>query len=164
MKLVINNLVWSGGQVYDRLGQNDITFEIVLQEFAATYSLAEADEVFSSVSSEYDILRRVIRAMWCDVAVCWQHAACVCVACPFASVLHVLADLYGSCQWYWFTAKIFIEMHSLFCCRICAKICTEITNIHVYVPFRCRCSGEYYRAKFKNYLTVFGVPENAQSY
>jgi len=63
MKLVINNLVWSGGQVYDRLGQNDITFEIVLQEFAATYSLAEADEVFSSVSSEYDILRRVIRAM-----------------------------------------------------------------------------------------------------
>ena len=45
--------------MYDRLAQNDVTVELVLEEFAAAYSVAAADEVFIP-SSQYDALRTVI--------------------------------------------------------------------------------------------------------
>jgi len=70
-------LVWSC-QVYDRLGQNDVTVELVSQEFAAVYSVAAADEVFSS-SAEYDALRRVIYVTWRRLLT--ACCMCVCVAC-----------------------------------------------------------------------------------
>ena len=47
-------------QVHDRVtGESNITVELVSLEFAAAYSAAAADQVFSS-SVEYDGLRRVI--------------------------------------------------------------------------------------------------------
>jgi len=49
--------VWSC-QVYDRLGQNDVTVEYVSRELGAVYSATAAEQAFSS-SAEYDGLRMV---------------------------------------------------------------------------------------------------------
>jgi len=51
-------------QVYDRLDENDLTVELVYQEYAAVYSVADADQVFGSSARQYDALRRVIDVMW----------------------------------------------------------------------------------------------------
>jgi len=67
-------------QVYDRLAQTDVTVELVMQLFSASYSVTAADEVFSS-SREYDGLRMVIDVT-CHVCCLW-HAACLCVYCMF---------------------------------------------------------------------------------
>ena len=57
------------------MAQNEVTIELVSQEFYAVYSAAAADAVFSS-SSEYDGLRTVI-CVECDIV----FTACyVCVA------------------------------------------------------------------------------------
>jgi len=65
-------------QVYDRLGQSDITVEHVLQELGASYSAATADQVFSTSAAEYDRLRMVIcvacgvlhASLWHDRMLC----------------------------------------------------------------------------------------------
>jgi len=64
-------------QVYDRLGQNDVTVEHVSRELSAAYSAVAAEQVFSS-SAEYDTLRLVITP-WHDRILCL--ACCMCLTC-----------------------------------------------------------------------------------
>ena len=46
-------------QVYDRIGSKDVSVQVVMEEFAAEHSAAEADLIFST-RAEFDGRRLVI--------------------------------------------------------------------------------------------------------
>ena len=84
--------VWSC-QVYDRLGHNDVTVELVAEVFGSTYSATTAEHLLSS-SAEYDGQRRVIYVTWLHALHCML---CVCVAWCFNVLFSQLQSIKQQC-------------------------------------------------------------------